>query len=68
MSETTKISAPDLSQHLPRSPRCALGGYVILPRMFDKSCATITGIHGPVIHCPGLAVLAPFPHLLDPRL
>jgi hypothetical protein len=47
MPDTTKISAPDLNQRLPRSPRCGLGGYVILPRLFDKGRATITGIHGP---------------------
>lgn len=30
----------DLTQHPPRSPRCRLGGLVILPRMLDKARAT----------------------------
>jgi hypothetical protein len=41
-----KIEAPDLSQRPPRSPRCRLGGYVILPRMLDKCRATIAGKNG----------------------
>jgi len=36
MTENSKISAPDLTQRPPRSPRCRLGGYVSLPRMLDK--------------------------------
>ncbi len=40
------ISAPDLRQGPPRSPRCRLGGYVILPRMLDKGRATIAGQNG----------------------
>lgn len=42
----TKIFAPDLTQRPPRSPRCRLGGYVLLPRMLDKGRATITGKNG----------------------
>ena len=38
-----KISAPDLTQRPPRSPRVRLGGYVILPRMLDKGRAKLAG-------------------------
>ena len=31
----------DLTQHPPRSPRCRLGGLVILPRLLDKARATV---------------------------
>ncbi|MGI8438212.1 MAG: DUF5069 domain-containing protein [Chthoniobacterales bacterium] len=41
-----KIAAPDLTQRAPRSPRCGLGGYVLLPRMLDKGRATIAGTNG----------------------
>jgi hypothetical protein len=41
-----KISAPDLTQRPPRSPRCRLGGYVTLPRIFDKGRATLTEKNG----------------------
>ena len=44
--ETGEISAPDLTQRAPRSPRCRLGGYVILPRMLDKGRATVVGRNG----------------------
>ncbi|MBL6764472.1 MAG: DUF5069 domain-containing protein [Verrucomicrobiae bacterium] len=37
---------PDLTAHAPRSPRCKLGGYVILPRMLDKGRAQIAGKNG----------------------
>ena len=40
------ISAPDLTQRPPRSPRVRLGGYVLLPRMLDKGRATIAGKNG----------------------
>jgi hypothetical protein len=40
------ISAPDLTKRPPRSPRCRLGGYVLLPRMLDKGRAEITGQNG----------------------
>ncbi len=39
-------SAPDLTQHPPRSPRVRLGGYVTLPRMLDKGRATLIGKNG----------------------
>ena len=40
------LAAPDLTKRPPRSPRCRLGGYVILPRMLDKGRATIAGTNG----------------------
>jgi hypothetical protein len=40
------ISAPDLTQRPPRSPRVRLGGYVLLPRMLDKGRATVIGKNG----------------------
>lgn len=40
------ISAPDLTQRAPRSPRVRLGGYAVLPRMLDKGRATIIGKNG----------------------
>ena len=43
---TAPNSAPDLTQRPPRSPRCRLGGYVILPRMLDKGRATLAGKNG----------------------
>ena len=46
----SKISAPDLTQRPPRSPRCRLGGYVILPRLLDKGRATIAGTNGEFIY------------------
>ena len=39
-------SAPDLTKRPPRSPRCRLGGYAILPRMLDKGRAEIAGSNG----------------------
>jgi len=36
----------DLTQHPPRSPRCRLGGLVILPRMIDKCRAALQGKNG----------------------
>ena len=36
-------SAPDLTQHPPRSPRLKLGGYVLLPRILDKGRAAVAG-------------------------
>ena len=56
--ETGEISAPDLTQRPPRSPRCRLGGYVILPRMLDKGRATVVGRNG--------EYLAWFPTDLEP--
>lgn len=46
MPDATQISAPDLTKRPPRSPRCRLGGYVILPRLLDKGRATIAGTNG----------------------
>jgi hypothetical protein len=46
MTDSSKIFAFDLTQRPPRSFRCRLGGYVILPRMLDKGRATIAGING----------------------
>ena len=40
------ISAPDLTNRPPRSPRCRLGGYAILPRLLDKGRAEIAGLNG----------------------
>lgn len=37
---------PDLTAHAPRSPRCRLGGYVILPRLLDKGRAQVAGKNG----------------------
>lgn len=37
------LSAPDLTQHPPRSPRVRLGGYVVLPRILDKARAQLAG-------------------------
>jgi hypothetical protein len=46
MSNLSTISAPDLTIRPPRSGRCRLGGYALLPRMLDKGRATIAGING----------------------
>jgi len=35
----TNMSAPNLTQLAPRSPRVRLGGYTILPRVLDKAPA-----------------------------
>lgn len=40
---STNISAPNLAQRPPRSPRVKLGGYVLLPRILDKGRAAIAG-------------------------
>ena len=46
-------SAPDLTQHPPRSPRVRLGGYVLLARMIDKCRAELAGKNGPYhYNCP----------------
>jgi hypothetical protein len=53
MSETKNISAPDLTQRPPRSSRCRLGGYALLPRMLDKGRATLAGKNGEYhYNCP----------------
>jgi hypothetical protein len=46
-------SAPDLTQHPPRSPRVRVGGYVLLPRMIDKCRAELASKNGPYhYNCP----------------
>ncbi|MGH8094828.1 MAG: DUF5069 domain-containing protein [Chthoniobacterales bacterium] len=45
MTDRSQIPAPDLTQR-PRSLRCRLSGYVILPRMLDKGRATLVGRNG----------------------
>lgn len=40
------LSAPDLVQHPPRSPRAQLGGYAHLPRLLDKARAFAAGKQG----------------------
>jgi hypothetical protein len=48
-----KYSAPDFTQHPPRSPRVRLGGYVHLPRLLDKARASAAGKLGEFIYpCP----------------
>jgi hypothetical protein len=37
------FASPDLTQHPPRSARCRLGGYALLPRMLDKGRAELAG-------------------------
>ncbi|HTG43867.1 MAG TPA: DUF5069 domain-containing protein [Verrucomicrobiae bacterium] len=46
MNEAINISAPDLTQRPPRSPRARIGGYALLPRMLDKGRATLAGKNG----------------------
>lgn len=43
---THALSAPDISQRPPRSVRCRLGGYALLPRMLDKGRAALAGTQG----------------------
>ncbi len=46
-------SAPDLTQHPPRSSRVRLGGYSHLPRLLDKARAVIAGKNaGYHYNCP----------------
>jgi hypothetical protein len=53
MTKLLNISAPDLTQRPPRSPRSRLGGYVLLPRMLDKGRATLVGKNGEYnYNCP----------------
>ena len=53
MAKSTNISAPDLTQRPPRSPRSRLGGYALLPRMLDKGRATAVGKNGEYhFNCP----------------
>jgi hypothetical protein len=47
------LSAPDLTQHPPRSPRVRLGGYAHLPRLLDKARAAASGKAGEYrYNCP----------------
>lgn len=46
MTDLNSIAIPDLTQRPPRSVRCRLGGYVLLPRMLDKGRATVAGTNG----------------------
>ena len=47
------VSAPDLTQRAPRSPRSRLGGYSLLPRALDKGRATLAGTNGEYhFNCP----------------
>jgi hypothetical protein len=39
-------TAPNLTQHPPRSPRVRLAGFVLLPRMLDKCRAELVGRNG----------------------
>ncbi len=49
----SKIFAPDLTQHAPRSPRVRLGGYAHLPRLLDKARAFAVGKNGEYnYNCP----------------
>ncbi|MFN0068780.1 MAG: DUF5069 domain-containing protein [Limisphaerales bacterium] len=43
---TTSAHLTDLTQRPPRSPRCRLGGYALLPRLLDKGRATLAGRNG----------------------
>jgi hypothetical protein len=50
---TQNITALDLTQRPPRSPRTRLGGFAILPRMLDKGRAALTGKNGEYhFNCP----------------
>lgn len=40
------LTAPDLTQRPPRSPRVRLGGYAMLPRVLDKARASLVGQSG----------------------
>lgn len=40
------VSPADLTRRPPRSPRCRLGGFVILPRVIDKGRAVSAGTNG----------------------
>jgi hypothetical protein len=46
MSDANSIFALDLTKRPPRSVRCRLGGYALLPRMLDKGRAEIAGTNG----------------------
>jgi hypothetical protein len=47
------LSAPDFTQHPPRSVRVRLGGFAHLPRLLDKARATAAGKNGSYhYNCP----------------
>ena len=47
------MNAPDLTKQPPRSPRCRLGGYALLPRALDKCRAELSGKNGEYhYNCP----------------
>ena len=46
MNPNTAITALDLTQRPPRSPRVRLGGYAMLARVLDKARASLTGKAG----------------------
>jgi len=53
MNKSADIGALDLTQRPPRSPRCRLGGYALLPRLLDKGRATLAGKNGEYhFNCP----------------
>lgn len=53
MSTSSSLSAPNLTQRAPRSTRCQLGGYVLLPRLLDKGRAELAGTAGEFhYNCP----------------
>lgn len=41
-----QLTAPNLTQRPPRSPRVRLGGYAMLPRILDKARASLAGQAG----------------------
>lgn len=43
---TLAVPFTDLTQRPPRSPRCRLGGYALLPRLLDKGRAALAGKNG----------------------
>lgn len=50
---TPPFTAPNLTQRPPRSVRCRLGGYALLPRMLDKGRASLAGTLGDYkYNCP----------------
>jgi hypothetical protein len=53
MTNLSSCLAPDLAQRAPRSLRCRLGGYAVLPRLIDKCRAAISGKIGDYhTNCP----------------
>ncbi|MGY8824063.1 MAG: DUF5069 domain-containing protein [Candidatus Latescibacterota bacterium] len=53
MTQALQMTAPDLRQRPPRSPRVRLGGYATLPRMLDKGRAKIAEQNGEYhYNCP----------------